>query len=145
MPLASVCPGGAAEPQGRVSSVASLEAACARSGEQPREPGMRPRGGRSRQELLDGPSRPLAGHRKGRTGSRRGLHWHVGCGFSCPLTGEGAATPGSTCGQDLAGERRLRGDLSLRVWKSHLLPHVPWTSGRHFPDDCDTRWVYFLA
>ena len=75
MALASVCPGGAEAPQGRVSSVASLEAACARGREQPREPRMRPRGGRSRQDFLSGPSRPLAGQRKGQAGSRHGPHW----------------------------------------------------------------------
>lgn len=52
-------------------------------------------------------SEPLAGQRKDGQ-APAWSSWHVSCGFSCPLTGEGAAMPGSARRQDPAGERRLR-------------------------------------
>lgn len=32
----------------------------------------------------------------------------------------------------------------LGVWKPHLLPHVPWTSGKQISDGCERLWAFFL-
>lgn len=54
--------------------------------------------------------------------------------LSLLLTGEGAVGLAPTHRQDLAGGQRLWGDPEP---KPHLLPHIPWTSEKQFPDGCE--------
>lgn len=57
-------------------------------------------------------------------------------GLGLPLPGEGSVVPGSS--------PQARTTLMLGVWKPHLLPHVPWTSGKQISDGCERLWAFFF-